>query len=153
MMVKNGWLRSTELGKMIETIDIKIVTAKNDAERKNFASIALRHRLYISQDGWQLAYFLRLVKNLDHSCDISLAYINDVPVGVSLLLHDMMPGPHNKKLSNQISVFVRKSYRKMGIGTRLLNTLKDKKSNIFAREGIEVSKNFYEKQNVYIAEW
>jgi hypothetical protein len=41
----------------------------------------------------------------------------------------------------------------MGIGTRLLNTLKDKKPNIFAREGIEVSKNFYEKQNVYIAEW
>jgi GNAT superfamily N-acetyltransferase len=138
---------------MIQQVEVKIVTASNKDEVKQFANLAIKNRLYVPNPEWQLGHYLSFVRDCDHDAEISLAYIEDEPVGVALLMYKVIPVPITKT-SNQIAVFVKKKFRRLGIGTKLVNTLTDKQDDVFARAGkVNVSEKFFEKNNIFIAEW
>ena len=73
------------------------------------AEIALKHRLY-SSPNWMLIDELRDAKNGDRKITVSLKYVDDVPVGVVTRDHE----------TGLVMVFVRKSFRKKGIGSQLV---------------------------------
>jgi GNAT superfamily N-acetyltransferase len=76
------------------------------------ADIALKHRLYVS--GWCFSSWFKTYKKEPEKARSRvrtlLAYEDDTPAGVLV---------HNKE-HNCISVFVRKSMRRRGIGTKLV---------------------------------
>jgi GNAT superfamily N-acetyltransferase len=82
------------------------------------AFMALKHRLFVS--GWRLSGDLKRVRK-GHNVEnvrIAVAYDSDTPVGVSLYDHT----------TGLIQVFVRKSYRRRGIGRNLVESFKNPKT-------------------------
>lgn len=98
---------------------------------------ALSHRLFVN--GWQLREYLIDIKDMEITADIALAYNeNQVPIGVAI----------TKKDSGFTMVFVRKKYRKHGVGTALVTRLKkENKRGLWFLEGIQGSKKFAQKVN------
>lgn len=131
-------------------MDFKVVTAKNKTEHKKFARIALKNHLYIA--GWCLSDFLRMVRDDSRPCEISLAYNDeDVPIGVSLLLESPIHVPGKifiNETGHNIAIFVNSDYRRMGVGSGLINSLKDKRSVVFACRGAHGSLDFYKSLKI-----
>ena len=73
------------------------------------AEIALKNRLY-SRPNWMLIDELRDAKADNRNITVSLKYVDDVPVGVVTRDHE----------SGLVMVFVRKAFRKKGIGSQLV---------------------------------
>ena len=78
------------------------------------AKLALRHRLFVN--GWELGRYLRKLKvgDKDELLRVKLflvAFREGVPVGCAIV--------RDGELSRMFVVFVRKAYRRRGIGTRL----------------------------------
>lgn len=98
---------------------------------------ALSHRLFVN--GWQLREYLIDITDMEITADIALAYNeNQVPIGVAI----------TKKDSGFTMVFVRKKYRKHGVGTALVTRLKkENKRGLWLLEGINGSKKFAQKVN------
>lgn len=80
------------------------------------AKIALIHRLY-SQPTYLLIEELRSIA-AGHKSKCILHYIEGIPVGVCV-----------RNPNGRLQVFVRKSHRKKGIGSLLVNKLKTKNSH------------------------
>tara|TARA_R110000744_G_C19371770_1_gene563124 strand:- start:8851 stop:9198 length:348 start_codon:yes stop_codon:yes gene_type:complete len=105
-------------------------------KNRNNANLALKHRLY-SRPDWEMRPELeQTVEDGKSTC--TLYFKDGVPVGCAI----------RGWSSNLIMVFVRKSYRKQGIGSKLVNRVKtgnswgcsDSPSNgkIFQYNGISV---------------
>ena len=98
------------------------------------ASLALKHRLYVS--GWELSRDLICARKWPDEYDIKLEYVKGVPVAVALLT----------KQDGFISLFVRKAYRRKGIGKKLVKRFGSKIKK--AGWGIHGSEYFFEKVSI-----
>ena len=99
---------------------------------------ALSHRLFVN--GWLLREHLVDITNMEITADIALAYNeNQVPIGVAI----------TRKDSGFTMVFVRKKYRKQGVGTALVMRLKKEnpRTCLWFSEGINGSMKFAQKVN------
>ena len=98
---------------------------------------ALSHRLFVN--GWQLREYLIDITDMEVTADIALAYNeNQAPIGVAV----------TKKDSGFTMVFVRKKYRKHGVGTALVTRLKkENKRGLWFLDGIQGSMKFAQKVN------
>lgn len=113
------------------------------------AKLALKHRLYVPKNEWQLQTLLRTIVQQryrleDSKIFIALAFENEVPVGVCLLYRQQ----RKSVTFYEISVFVRKTLRGKGIGKALVDTALTKcpKSyRVYATSGIDGSVNFFKK--------
>ena len=99
---------------------LTIVKARGLAQKKEFAAIALKHRLYVS--GWSMSgEYVYMRDSMDYGWDndshkkysIALAYEDDVAVGCAIV-NDI----------NNLQVFVRKAKRGLGIGRQLVAKVK-----------------------------
>lgn len=98
---------------------------------------ALSHRLFVN--GWQLREYLIDITDMEITADIALAYNeNQVPIGVAI----------TRKDNGFTMVFVRKKYRKQGVGTALVSRLKkENPRGIWFSDGISGSEKFAQKVN------
>lgn len=109
-----------------------------DVESINAAClVAISHRLF--QPGWLMRKAMaQQIANGKMFTQFVIAYEDDKPVGACFQCHDAL-----------IMTFVRKNYRRQGIGSGLLNTLpKNEKS--FVMTGVQGSRAFYLKQGLRI---
>jgi len=100
------------------------------------AKLALTHRLFVN--GWMLREELLYAVDYPKLYDIKLEYKNKKPVAVALLT----------KSDGLVSVFVRKEWRRKGLGTKLVNRFGDKVK--CAGYGVIGSENFYKKLGVQV---
>lgn len=104
------------------------------------ANLALKHRLYVS--GWMLSSSLIHAREYPRHYYINLKYNDEgLPIGVICV--------HIRGINNEIGsiqVFVRKSERRKGYGTELINIMYDEWSGISLRhdDGIKGSRLFWE---------
>jgi Acetyltransferase (GNAT) domain len=114
-----------------------------DFEIKNMdlvegCKIALKNRLFVN--GWTLRDFLWDIvysPKAFKKSKICLAYYNEIPIGVCLKI--------KHKNNDELMVFVRKRYRKNGIGRKLVSIMKTPKS--YGNIGIEKSDGKIWKMN------
>ena len=97
-------------------IEVNIKIADDLLERKEMAQLALSNRLFVS--GWNLNSELNLLRKNGDSHKIALLYIKGMlyPVAVVLL---------SKNSVKKIEIFVKKKYRRKGIGFTLAKTVID----------------------------
>lgn len=77
------------------------------------ADLALKNRLYVS--GWELSSSLKHARSSPDAYMVLIEWRDDIPVGVILYT----------KGNRVIQFFVKKSYRRQGIGTKLFAKLKE----------------------------
>ncbi len=107
---------------------------------KEFAGIALRARLYVS--GWQLSQTLLDIRDGDiYTKDtFVLAYDGDTPIGLCVMHH------RNSWGCPVSSTFVRKSYRRRGIGTKMIaKALDNKRKKFMYGDGLWEAQAFFDK--------
>lgn len=99
------------------------------------ADIALKNRLYVS--GYMLSGVLIDIRNGDNDGRVVIHFENDIPVGVAVT-HSAASCYY------QTMIFVRKSMRKRGIGSKLIAQLNASK---ITRVGVgcKASLNFWRK--------
>lgn len=97
------------------------------------ADIALKNRLYVS--GYMLSGVLIDIRNGDNDGRVVIHFENDIPVGVAVT---------QTSSYYQTMIFVRKSMRKRGIGTKLLAQL-DASKITRVGVGCKASLNFWHK--------
>ena len=127
-------------------VKVNIKIADNDLEKKELARLALLTRLFVS--GWSLSSELKGLKMLGESyCisgksyEIALAYIEETSCPVAVLTSQEIRDYH------AMQIFVKKRYRRKGIGTVLANAVinnfnyKDISYNL----GIHGSTDFWRK--------
>lgn len=98
--------------------------------------LAKKHRLYVPNKNWNLfeTYDILLNSNRINDAAIYLAKCNDKYVGVVLLYH------------NSMNIFVKKLFRRKGIGSLLVFKANDDyKNNIKYGYGINNSYKFFNK--------
>ena len=96
------------------------------------AIIALKNRLYVS--GWQMSHeLIRIRENND--CEIHLEYVGGNPVGVGLVTSH-----------GNLQIFVKKSYRRQGVGRKIAKTLY--RRGLYSVYGIVGSREFWKKVGV-----
>lgn len=100
------------------------------------ADIALKNRLYVS--GYMLSGFLIQIRNGEIDGTVLLHYENDIPVGVAV----------SGDFTYELMVFVRKSMRNKGIGSKLLSQMNTPKVAIVGR-GCDASYHFWRKNGYY----
>ena len=114
---------------------VEIRVSKDSKDILEYANAAIKHRLYVN--GWSI---LRILKNIVQedgvvNPTIALAYTCDnIPIGICILW------------AGGLNTFVRKSFRKKGIGKALVKSLvKPHDNRPFFRRGIKGSDIFYRK--------
>lgn len=117
-----------------------IIQSYTQDQAKELADIALKNRLYVS--GWKLSYTFRSIRDEDWNDTVLLYYQKGKPVGVAVIRRD-----------KNIEVFVKKKYRRQGIGTLLVNRCKKINSKLEAEWGIYGSERFWESVNIEWNEW
>lgn len=107
------------------------------------ARMALEANLFVP--GWCLLEDLNWLCGLEHKSEdmiIVLAFNNiGNPIGICLFNH------------NQLSVFVKRYYRRMGIGSKLISLIKPHvdKSKLYGNYGCRWSEQFYVKNKIRYA--
>jgi GNAT superfamily N-acetyltransferase len=105
------------------------------------ADIALKSRLYVS--GYMLSGLLVAVRNGGILADVVLHYDqHNVPVGVAVSVTD------RAYVGYETMVFVRKSKRRQGIGTILLDKLNGDRKQ-YVGIGCSASRNFWNKNGYH----
>jgi len=126
-----------------QTINPSLLTiklAQSEDEKIKFAKLALKNRLYVS--GWCLSKELINLCVSDNSLDydVCMAFYGGFSVGISIIRKYEWPIP------NSIMFFVKKSFRKNGIATNMLELMKTKKLKIKANYNCSVDGiKFFEK--------
>lgn len=91
-------------------MSVKVEVGKHN-RAGTLAKLALRERLYVS--GWDMSNYLKAVNFRPHEDDIvCILRKNRTPIGVSISRYE----------SNSLHVFIRKSERRKGYGTQLIQT-------------------------------
>lgn len=123
----------------------KIITRVSEKCTKEMATIALQNHLYVS--GWSLYGWLKYIQKNGSSFPVSIAYVKDTPVGIC-----MIHKTSNKKYI--IATFVDKKYRRNGIGSKLIQSIKNKvQMPIIRIYGETYSLEFFEKNNITHSGW
>ena len=92
-------------------MDLRVEVANCPDKIVEFAKISLQNRLYVS--GWTLHdWFCDAINRPNKYSTISLAYLDEVPVGVAVV-----------DCFYEAGVFVRKIHRHKGIGTELVKAV------------------------------
>lgn len=100
------------------------------------AGIALQNRLFVPKDGWSLNRYLNRIKKYENPEEyrgvaVSLAFDDsDKPVGVAIQMKD-----------GETQTFVRKSLRRQGIGSKLVDPLRTDKW--WCGTGVDGSREFW----------
>ena len=103
------------------------------------ANVALKNRLYVS--GFLLSGVLRKIRESNPvGTKVAIHYSEGVPVGVAV---------HVPYEYYQVQVFVRKSFRGKGIGSKLLKEL-DAPFNSRIGQGSEFSAQFWNKNGMRV---
>lgn len=105
-------------------------------ENKNKAEIALKNRLFVS--GWLLNKILNQVKNGFISANLEIYYENELPVGVAVNITEENYNDY------KTMIFVKKSYRNKGIGSKLIKQLNPSIDSMVGK-GVPNSVNFWVK--------
>lgn len=101
------------------------IFADRFAEKQKFISMAIEHDLYVK--GWMLLVFMEdILKSNVNNYNVSLAVVDDKPVGVSLCLDHIDYG--------HILFYTDEKYRRQGIATNLY---------FLMRSGIDKPKGWY----------
>lgn len=106
--------------------ELLLLSSVNDPKLvASYAKIALSNKLYVR--GWMLKKTLdEMIKSVstNEKFCISIAYIDELPVGCCVLDNER----------NFLQVYVKKEYRNMGLGTKLVRSLAEvnNTSNIFS---------------------
>lgn len=98
------------------------------------AALALSNRLFVNS--WTLREDLMWAVEHPNQYTIKLEFVNKCPVGIALL----------DKRDGLVSIFVRKEYRRKGLGTKLINKLKNNIKK--AGYGIVGSDKFFNKVGI-----
>ena len=105
------------------------------------ARIAISNRLFVNN--WSLHDDLINIRDGNYEYDIELYYDHHKPIGIIVYSRRSI-----------IGIFVRKKYRRQGIGTKLVNFVKSKYSTIEeASWGIYGSETFWQSQDIEIDTW
>lgn len=100
------------------------------------ADIALKHRLYVS--GYALSGLLKQIRAGTQVGRVMLHYEDGIPVGVLVYCEYSW---------NQIQIFVRKSMRRKGIGSKMIKNLKPFCKELRVGRGSDASEKFWKKYN------
>ncbi len=100
------------------------------------ANIALKNKLYVS--GYMLSGVLKDVRAGELAANVVLHYENDIPIGVAVHVKE------DDYDDYQVMVFVRKSKRRNGIGSILINRLNAPKDSVIGT-GVDGSSRFWYK--------
>lgn len=117
---------------------MKITYRKASSDnRAALASEAMRARLYVP--GWTLSICLNEIEQSigSRKTSICVAYIDGVPVAVCVSEEWYTPGVPN------VAVFVRKKYRRLGIGTKLIKRVVGAKAKFDYQRGAQGSAEFF----------
>ena len=117
-----------------------VIKTTKTRSAKELADIALKNRLYVS--GWSLTEVLQDIRKGKQEAHVAIAYDGDTPIAVSIFMEKYRNG------WDHVQVFVRKSYRRNGIGKRLVNRLCKNKKNVFAIYGVDQSVDFFENLGI-----
>lgn len=111
--------------------------------QKELAEIAIANHLYV--DGWNIInHYLEIVLNKKLKCKryICVMFEGDKAIGACTISTD----------TKQIAVFVAKSIRSKGVGSKLvaqaLKETKMKRHQVFAGNGIDGSIDFFKKNKI-----
>jgi hypothetical protein len=132
----------------------EIVVAEKENKKLELVKLARENRLYVPSKYYHLYTFFKRIMDSNNFCidngnfvrKISIAFENGAAVGVCLLIKD---GWNFDKYT--IEVFVKKSFRRMGIGTILLLKTKTglpEKSITGHETGMPQAKLFWGKNNI-----
>lgn len=115
---------------------VEIKVSKDSKDILEYANAAIKRRLYVN--GWTIFRILKNVvqeNGVVNPPTIALAYTCDnIPVGICILR------------AGELDTFVRKSFRKKGIGKALVNSLvKPQDNHPCVFRGIKGSDIFYRK--------
>lgn len=117
-----------------------MATEEYDMDIQEKAQHALDNRVYVA--GWSLSHELRKIRDgISTNMNVELYIRDGVPIGVAIYDH----------LFYMVMVFVRKAYRRQGIGTSLVAKVTEdvtRKHSLVAGEGIRESRLFFEKNGV-----
>lgn len=115
------------------------LTEKNSFQE--LAKIAIKNRLFVS--GWLLNSVLHQIKNGTLLAKVVLHYENNTPVAVAVNIVDA------SYFDYKTMVFVRKTQRNKGIGSKILKEL-DAPKNSQVGKGVNESVNFWLKNGYKI---
>ena len=115
---------------------VEIRVSKDSKDILEYANTAIKHRLYVN--GWSILRILKKVvqgNGVVNPPTIALAYTCDnIPIGICILW------------AGGLNTFVRKPFRKKGIGKMLVKSLvKPHDNHPFVFRGIKGSDIFYRK--------
>ena len=117
---------------------LEIRVSQNNEDIREMANIALKARLYVS--GWCLSTTLSSKRTFGNKYDASafivLAYHNGVPVGVMICSN------------TEYQAFVRKSYRRQGIGFAMASECPHFDANRTG-DGVKGSESFWNKLHIF----
>lgn len=117
-----------------------------DNELKIKADIALKNRLFVS--GFDLSYLLQNIRSGQvgyREANIVLEYIEEKPVGVAVHIFD-----RDFEEESNVHVFVRKAFRRKGVGRKLIKSLNlpKEKKKLSVVLGSNASGNFWQKMGL-----
>jgi len=104
--------------------EINIEISHNKQESIQFAELAIEKRLYVDDDGYKFKEWLRMICQETLLCDLGIAYHDDSPVGLCIVLKEK----DNEDLfwtEGHLGVYIIPEYRMNGIGKMLVNAMKD----------------------------
>ena len=116
--------------------DFFMLALKTTLTNKEKAEIAIKNRLFVA--GWLLNEKLHEIKNGQIAANVNLHYEDNIPVAVAIEIIE------EDYYDYKTMVFVRKSHRNKGIGSKLIKDLNPSK-NGYVGKGIGTSINFWVK--------
>lgn len=125
---------------------MKIQKRLLDNELKIKADIALKNRLFVS--GFDLSYLLQNIRSGQigyKEANIVLEYVEEKAVGVAVYVFD-----RDFEEESNVHVFVRKAFRRKGIGRKLIKSLNlpTEKNKLSVALGSNESWNFWQKMDL-----
>jgi GNAT superfamily N-acetyltransferase len=114
-------------------------------KKREFARNALIHNLF--HVGWMLEAQLRNIDNLIDIMELTMAFDDKLPVGVSIYFKSVSIKVERPTIFSQRSVlcYVAPSYRRQGIGTKLLTKFHVNPQHMISYNGEPGSPDFYMK--------
>lgn len=108
-----------------------MVEIRNMEDQQLSATIAIHNRLFVP--GWSLYGILKSIQNGSDCCKIVFALSEGKAIGVAVL----------ESTNSPMQLYVKKSFRRLGIGTSLVNAIKKDFDNVKAAQGMKGSFSFY----------
>ena len=110
------------------------------------ADIALENRLYVNN--WYLrSRYINIKRGDIKNQYLDIAFIDDKPIGICFAKDS---SSDKFKEARFLACFIRKPFRKIGIGSKLISLHNNDKKELYACTGIDGSKLFWTKNKVNV---